>query len=350
MTVQPTRPDAAAQRPARVLVVLGMGGTIAGRAAAAHDVVGYRAGVVPVADLLAGLAPPAGLGVETEQVANVDSKDMTPALWQALLAAAQRHLRRPEVAALVVTHGTDTLEETAWLLQTVLRPARPVIVVGAMRPASAVAPDGPQNLADALVLAADGRLQGAGGVWVTLAGRVFDARTVRKVHPARADAFGAGDAGPAAWVEAGRVRWLAPPVPTPPEAGHEARERAVLGAERWPRVEWITSHAGADGALVRALLRQRRDALAGSDPDEPLAGLVVAGTGNGSLHARLADALADAQAEGVEVWVTTRCPEGEVLAGEGGRALRRFTVTDLPPAKARIALSLHLLWRRASLG
>ncbi|MGQ9725335.1 MAG: asparaginase, partial [Tepidimonas sp.] len=182
MAVQPIRRDAAAQR-ARVLVVLGMGGTIAGRAAAAHDVVGYRAGVVPVADLLAGLAPPAGCGVEAEQVANVDSKDMTPALWQALLAAVQRHLQRPEVVAIVITHGTDTLEETAWLLQTVLQPARPVIIVGAMRPASAVAPDGPQNLADALVLAADRRLQGAGGVWVTLAGRVFDARTVRKVHP-----------------------------------------------------------------------------------------------------------------------------------------------------------------------
>lgn len=338
-----------AAQPPRVLVVLGMGGTIAGRAANAQDVVGYQAGVVPVADLLAGLVPPDGMRLEAEQVANVDSKDMTPALWQALLAAAWRHLQRPEVAALVITHGTDTLEETAWLLHAVLQPRRPVVLVGAMRPASAAAPDGPQNLADALTLAGDAVAQTAGGVWVTLAGRVFDARAVRKVHPARADAFGAGDGGPAAWVEAGRVRWLAQPAAVSPHPDQAARVQAALTAQRWPRVEWISSHGGADGALVRALLRQRHAAVAGEDADAPLAGLVVAGTGNGSLHTELVAALADAEDQGVTVWVTTRCPEGEVIPGDGGRARRPFAVTDLPPAKARLALSLHLLWQQAAL-
>lgn len=344
MMTMPKPRDTAALQPALTVVVLGMGGTIAGCADSARDVVGYRAGVIPVTDLLADIAAPAGMVVEAEQVANVDSKDMTPALWQALLAAAQRHVARPEVAAVVVTHGTDTMEETAWLLQMVLQPRKPIVLVGAMRPASAVTPDGPQNLADALVLCADAGLRKTGGVWVTMAGRVFDAHSVRKVHPVRADAFGAGDAGPAAWVEAGCVRWLRLPVPAPVDTAHAVRLQAVLAAQRWPRVEWITSHAGADGALVRSLLYQRRAALAGDDPDEPLAGLVVAGTGNGSLHARLADALADAQVEGVVVWVTTRCAEGVVLASAGGRARHRFTITNLPPAKARIALSLQLLW------
>ena len=109
---------------APVLAVLGMGGTIAGRAASPHDVVGYQAGVVPVADLVAGMAPPVGWRVQAQQVANVDSKDMTVALWQALLGAVHAQLQQPEVGAIVVTHGTDTLEETAWLLQTVLQPAR----------------------------------------------------------------------------------------------------------------------------------------------------------------------------------------------------------------------------------
>lgn len=331
----------------RVIVVLGTGGTIAGRAASAQDLVGYQAGVVPVSDLLADLPVPAGLRLETEQVANVDSKDMSPVVWRALLAAADRHLSRPEVAALVITHGTDTLEETAWLLQAVLTPARPVVLVGAMRPASAAAPDGPQNLADALLLAADASHGGLGGVWVTLAGRVFDARSARKVHPSRADAFGGGDAGPAAWVEAGRVRWLQRPAPHSAVCDRAARLQAVLDAPRWPRVEWLTSHAAADGALVRALLRQRRDALAGHDDDAPLDGLVVAGSGNGSIHAALVEALATAEAEGVEVWVTTRCAEGEVVPGDSGRARRAFPVTGLPPAKARVALMLALLWRAA---
>lgn len=333
----------------RVIVVLGTGGTIAGRAASTQDVVGYQAGVVPVADLLADLPVPAGVRLEAEQVANVDSKDMSPDVWRALLAAADRHLSRPDVAAIVITHGTDTLEETAWLLQSVLSPARPVVLVGAMRPASAAAPDGPQNLADALLLAADAAAGGMGGVWVTLAGRVFDARSARKVHPARADAFGGGDVGPAAWVEAGRVRWLHRPVAADAASDRAARLQAVLDAPRWPRVEWLTSHAGADGALVRALLHQRRESLAGRDDDPPVAGLVAAGSGNGSLHAALAEALATAQAEGVEVWVTTRCAEGEVVAGESGRARRSFQTTGLTPAKARVELMLALLWRAAGI-
>ncbi|MDM7462454.1 MAG: asparaginase [Tepidimonas taiwanensis] len=330
----------------RVIVVLGMGGTIAGRAGVATDVVGYRAGVVPVAALLEGVPVPPGWRAEGEQVANVDSKDMSVPLWRDLLAAAYRHLQRPDVGALVVTHGTDTLEETAWVLQAVLRPERPVVLVGAMRPASALAPDGPGNLADAFTLAADAAQRGIGGVWATLAGRVVDARAVRKVHPMRLDAFAGGDAGPAAWVEAGRVRWLASPPAAAADAARAARIDAVLAASTWPRVEWIHSHGGADGALVRALLQQRRAALAGGDADPPLAGLVVAATGNGSVHTALADALAQAAQEGVAVWVTTRCAEG-VVVGEGGRGGYVWPTTDLPPAKARIALALELLWRTA---
>ncbi|TSE25575.1 asparaginase [Tepidimonas aquatica] len=334
----------------RTLWVLGTGGTIAGRAAQAHDVVGYQAGVVPVQALLQGLVCPPGWRLQAQQVANVDSKDMDRSVWQALLRAVQAALDDADVGAVVVTHGTDTMEETAWLLQAVLAPVKPVVLTGAMRPASAVVPDGPHNLADALVLATDAQALAVGGVWVTLAGRVFDAVAVRKVHPMRADAFGAGDAGPSAWVEAGQVRWCSVPQPpaawgddaTPPR-GDAAWRHAVLHAPAWPRVEWISSHADQDGAIVRALLAQRQRALAGHDDDAPLQGLVVAGTGNGSLHGRLAQALADAVAQGVQVWVTTRCAEGQVVAGHAGRARAAFTVTPLPPAKARLALALRLL-------
>ena len=339
----------AAPGAARVLRVLGTGGTIAGRAARADDLVGYQAGVVPVQALLQGQPVPPGWTLQAAQVASLDSKDMTLAVWRALLQAVHAALHDPEVGAVLVTHGTDTLEETAWLLQAALAPAKPVVLTGAMRPATALAPDGPQNLADAVTLATDAVLQAAGGVWVTLAGRVFDAAVVRKVHPTRVDAFGGGDAGAAAWVEGGRVRWLLEPAARLAALARLAGRPeptalpTLWQAPAWPRVEWITSHAAADGALVRALLAQRRAAQAGQDSDAPLAGLVVAGTGNGSLHAALADALRQAAAEGVAVWITTRCAEGEVLPPTPGRDAAGWTLTPLPPAKARISLMLALL-------
>jgi L-asparaginase len=106
------------------------------------------------------------------------------------------------VSGIVITHGTDTLEETAWFLQCVLRPAKPVVLTCAMRPATAISADGPGNLRDAVACAAD--MQAAGrGVLAVVAGRVFSARQVRKVHPYRVDAFDGSGAGPQGWVEEG---------------------------------------------------------------------------------------------------------------------------------------------------
>ena len=164
------------------LVVLGTGGTIAGAAAHAHDNVGYTAAQRTVVDLLAAVPALAGQAIESEQVAQLDSKDLDVATWQRLARAVARHLARPEVAGIVVTHGTDTLEETAWLLQRVLAPARPVVLTAAMRPATALLSDGPQNLADALAVAA---VDGARGVVAVVAGRVHGAADVRKCHSRR---------------------------------------------------------------------------------------------------------------------------------------------------------------------
>jgi L-asparaginase len=128
------------------VVVLGTGGTIAGTAASATDSVGYRAAQLGVGTLVAAVPALAGLPLQAEQVAQIDSKDAGPALWLALLTALRRHLQDPAVQGVVVTHGTDTLEETAYLLQRVLPGGRPVVLTAAMRPASALQPDGPQNL------------------------------------------------------------------------------------------------------------------------------------------------------------------------------------------------------------
>jgi len=307
------------QNSKRITMVLGTGGTIAGTAEAAADNIGYRAAQLGVAQLLTGVA--AGSLVETEQVMQVDSKDMDSMLWQALAGRVAHHLARDEVGAIVITHGTDTLEETAYFLHRVLAPAKPVVLTAAMRPASALMSDGPQNLRDALALA---QLPGAQGVLVVMAGQVFGAVGVRKAHSYQLDALSAGDAGPLGRIEEGRMRrfraW--------PEGSPLGLQRVQRDPARWPRIEIVTSHAGADGAIVDALL-----AL-------PVRGIVVAGTGNGSIHARLEAALRRAMAAGVAVWRCTRCAGGGVIAA-GGDELP--CTSDLTPVQARIELMLELL-------
>lgn len=334
-TPDPTQaPVETSPASARTLVVLGTGGTIAGRASAVGDNVGYTAGEVGVGQLLAGVQNMAaqvptlqGWVFEAEQVAQVDSKDMGPAVWQALLACLTQHLARPEVAGIVVTHGTDTLEETAWLLQAVLAPVKPVVLACAMRPATALVPDGPQNLMDALCVAAT---PGARGVVAVCAGRVHQARHVQKVHTYRLDAFDSGDAGPLGCVEEGRLRrWQAWPEGT----ADDHLQARLLAATPWPRVELLTSHAGSDGAVVRAL-------LATSVPAAPLLGLVVAGTGNGTVHADLLAALREAQVAGVVVRRGTRCAYGQVV---GGPHDVLADTGGLSPVKARLSLVLELL-------
>ncbi len=310
------------------IVVLGTGGTIAGTAGTAGDNIGYTAAQLGVAQLLDALPALRGLPLEAEQVAQLDSKDMDGATWQRLAARCAHWLARPEVQGLVITHGTDTLEETAWFLQCVLQPAKPVVLACAMRPATALTPDGPQNLLDAVAVA---RTPGAQGVVAVCAGRVHGAREVAKVHPYRVDAFDSGEAGPLAVVEEGAVRLLR----GWPGAGQaDDVLLAALAQDRgWPRVEIVMNHAGASGAIVEALVAQGID------------GLVAAGTGNGTLATPLEEALAAAQAGGIRVLRASRCPLGRVLPHAGA------PLPDsggLSPVKARVSLLLQLLRERAA--
>lgn len=300
------------------IVVLGTGGTISGRAASAQDNVGYRAGEVAVADLLGGIAVPDGFVLEAEQVAQIDSKDMDFAVWQRLAARCAHWLAQADVAGLVVTHGTDTMEETAFFLQSVLAPAKPVVLTGAMRPATAIAPDGPQNLADAIAVAATA---GAQGACVVFAGAVHGPQDVQKVHSYKTDAFSSGDAGPLAQVEEGRVRLLR----AWPQGPVLRAAASLPPAERWPRVEIVMSHAGAGGALVDALVQSG------------VRGIVVAATGNGTVHHALEDALVRAQAAGVAVRRASRCVQGRILPHAGDRLP---AAEGLSPVKARVALLL----------
>jgi len=308
------------------IVVLGMGGTIAGVGDASAPR-GYRSGEVSVDALVACAAGlPEGFEVSTEQLAQVDSKDMHEGLWLLLATRIAHWVARDDVAGVVVTHGTDTLEETAYFLAATLAPDKPVVLTGAMYPSTHATPDGPGNLRDALKIAAHA---GARGILVMFAGRLFAGSEVRKVHPLRRDAFDAGDAGALARLE-GEDLALDRPWPVP-DAAYQPKAlvalQALVAARRpLPWVAWITSHAGATGAEVHALV------AAG------VKGLVVGGTGNASLHHRLEDALAEARAAGVPVEVGSRCSLGDAESVVPGS-----TEAALPPAKARIAMQLRLI-------
>ena len=330
------------------VVVLGTGGTIAGLAATADDNVGYTAGQVGIDQLLRSLPGLAGhpLPLVAEQVAQIDSKDMSFALWQLLAQRCLHWLALADVSGIVVTHGTDTLEETAFFLHTVLgrlgHRAKPVVLTGAMRPASSMAPDGPQNLLDSLKVVTHPH---ASGVMVVFAGTVYGAVDVQKVHPYRLDAFDSGDAGPLGYVEEGKVRlvrhWDGGTRLSGSGIGRITRRRrpaTVLPLDSvWPRVEIVMNYAGASAFVVDGLIAH------GAALGQPVQGIVVAATGNGTLHHDLEVALLRAQAQGVKVVRATRCSKGRVLAQAGDALLDS---QGLSPVKARIALMLDLMGSR----
>jgi L-asparaginase len=309
------------QSPAPLVVVLATGGTIAGTASASTDTTGYRAGALGVDALIAGVPALAQHRLESESVAAIDSKDMDAATWQRLAQRAAHHLARPEVAGVVVTHGTDTLEESAWFLQRVLAPAKPLVLTAAMRPASALSADGPANLFDAVVLAGT---PGVRGVSVVVAGAAWAATGLRKIHTLQTAAFAGSDCGPLARLEGGVLRafrdW--------PQGEPLGLARIAAAPAQWPRVEIVLNHAGADGRLVDALVA------------DGVPGLVVAGTGHGTVSARLEAALARARDAGVRVRRASRCAFGPVLP-QGPDDTE--AAGELSAVQARVELQLALL-------
>ena len=309
------------QSPMPLVVILATGGTIAGTAAAATDTTGYRSGALGVEALIAAVPALDGHRLESETIAAIDSKDMDIATWQRLAQRLAHHVARPEVAGVVVTHGTDTLEETAYFLQRVLAPTKPVMLTAAMRPASALSPDGPANLLYAVAVAGT---PGVRGVGLVFAGAVWAAVGLRKIHTLRTSAFAGSDCGPIARLEGGALRrfrdW--------PAGEALGLARIAAAPEAWPRVEIVLNHAGADGGLVDAAVAAKAR------------GLVVAGTGHGTVSARLEAALARARDAGVRVMRASRCAFGPVLPhGEADVEASG----ELSAVQARVELQLVLL-------
>lgn len=290
--------------------LLATGGTIAGEADPDARPGRYRAGVRPVEALLAAVPGLDTLGPLTaRQILALDSKDMTPSDWLTLLAATRAALDEPACAGVVILHGTDTLEETAWFLHLTLPAGKPVVLTGAMRPADHPAADGPANLRAALRLAASPEACDK-GVLVVMNGLAFGARGVVKARSTGLDAFES---------------------PEPWQSARPDGRFAGLQVAELPRVDILPGYAGAPADLIDASV------AAGAR------GLVLALAGNGSVPAAWLPALRAARRQGVAIVRGSRAAgpvEADANADDTGEGW--LTAGDQPPPKARIALMLGL--------
>ena len=308
------------------IAVLATGGTIAGSAADAANTSGYQAGVVGVDRLLEAVPALSGVAqIQPEQVASIDSKDMALALWATLAQRVNALLASDDIDGVVITHGTDTLEETAYLLHLTVKSSKPVVLTAAMRPSSALSADGPLNLLNAVTVAASQAAHGQ-GVLVAFNNRIHSARDVVKTSTYAVDAFQSPEVGALGWVQDGRVEFQRKVV-----RPHTVDTEFVIGT-KWPNVEIVVSYAGASRIGVDALV------AAG------VRGIVVAGTGNGSIHASVQQALADAVSQGVVVVRSSRVGSGHVMRNGAASddALGFVTAGSLNPYKARVLLMLAL--------
>lgn len=331
------------------LLIIGTGGTIAGVAASAGSTAGYQAGALPIGQILdsvpglSGLVPEGRLA--TEQVFSIPSEQMSGAHWLQLAGRLQAWLSGDEAPdAIVITHGTDTLEETAFFLSLVLPATRPVLLTGAMRPASALSADGPGNLYDACRFALAARQASIGGVFVSFGGRVLRADAVYKQHANRTDAFAQRFGQPVAWLEADRPCWqpvlagggLQGQFATLVLEDTAASAKGDVASMTLPPVGIVPQHVDADPAMV-AWLRSRG-----------CQGLVLAGTGVGTMPVPMRAALAQARREGCLVVRASRVPEGyvgrntEAKPEDGDDALGFIAAGWLDVRKARILLQLCL--------
>jgi L-asparaginase len=317
----------AGQASLPTVVVLSTGGTIA---STQSEEEGGLAASLTGRELVAAVPGLARVArIEVQEVANVGSTNMTPELWLDVSRRAARALEREEVAGVLVTHGTDTMEETAYFLDLTVAHDKPVILVGAMRAASESDADGPRNLLDAARVAVAQEARGKGAM-VVLNGEIHAAREVTKTHSLAVETFDTPEFGALGVVDADGVRFYRAPlrrqsIPLDPDV--------VL-----PTVDIIPNYAGSDGRLIRGLLKEG-----------PVAGLVIDASGAGNIAARLFAAVREARERGIAVVVTSRTHAGRVLplyaGGGGGTTLHELGCVfadNLSAQKARVLLMVAL--------
>ncbi|PIW54881.1 MAG: asparaginase [Sphingomonadales bacterium CG12_big_fil_rev_8_21_14_0_65_65_10] len=307
---------------AKRLLVLATGGTIAGRAGSAtrRD---YRPGQIGIEEFLAN-ADYLELDVEFDgqQLAAIGSENMSPAIWREIHAAILAGFADDDVDAIVLTHGTDTAEETAILLDLTLPNTKPVVIVGAMRPADAVGSDGLRNFANAVRVAADDDAAGR-GVLVVMSDRVLAARDVRKSRTSGTDAFAGFPRDAIAHVTPSSLEWFGPPW-----RGEEQARFAF--PDEFPQVPVLYAYAGMPADTVTQCLAAHAQ------------GIVLAGFGEGNMPDDVRAALAEAAKGGTPVVRSTRVDMGLVDRDPDDDCNHFIAARALGPAKARILLQLLL--------
>ena len=305
------------------IALLATGGTIAGTAGSATDTRDYTAGQLGPEALLAAVPQLAELArIDATQVFSVDSKDMTPQHWLVLSRRVQRLMDDPAVDGIVITHGTDTLEETACFLNITVATTKPVVMTAAMRPATALSADGPLNLYQAVELACRPAAARA-GVLAVIGDRIVPAAALAKRHPSAVDAF-AFEGALTTLASDAALQALAP----------SRYSRVVLPDElqHLPPVELLTVAAGSSPALASAVAR----ALARAQLLNGAAGLVLALPGNASLPEAWRPALEELPGA-VPVVLASRCGGGVRRHHENAPA-NWLDAGALDPLKARVRL------------
>jgi L-asparaginase len=310
------------------VVVLATGGTIAG--AAASDVqAGYSSGQVGVEQLLAAVPQAKKLAhLSGEQISNIGSQDMNDEVWIKLATRINALMTKPDVSGVVITHGTDTIEETAYFLNLVVKSRKPVVLTASMRPSTALSADGPLNFYNAVAVAASPQANGR-GVLVTVNDWIHGASSLTKTSTTAVQTFLSPISGLIGTVAYGDIEWYRGPV----GKNTQESEFSVDANTVLPRVDIIMATENMDGALINAAI------AAGAK------GIVIAGVGNGNMTKPALEALEAAAKKGVVCVRSTRVTTGQVGRNVEVNDDKMGFVASLGhnPQKSRVLLRLALL-------
>jgi L-asparaginase len=310
------------------VVILATGGTIAG-AGASSTGSAYTSGQVKIEAMIDAVPNIRELAnLKGEQTANVGSQDMNVEVWLTLAKRINELLKGPEVDGIVITHGTDTQEETAYFLNLVVKSDKPVVLTGSMRPSTALSAEGPLNLYNAVAVAADPNAKGY-GVMVVMNDEIHSAHGVKKMMTTPVQTFQSPEEGPIGSVIFGQVEFFHKPM----GLYTVNSEFSVDGVKTLPRVDIVYACADASSDIIDLLVK------AGAK------GIVIAGVGDGNMNAGTLEAAKRATAKGIKVVRASRVPTGAVLIqGEiDDKAYGTVSSDQLNPQKARVLLMLALL-------
>ena len=309
------------------IYILATGGTIAGSSASATEG-NYTAGSKGVEDILSAVPQLGDLAtIKSEQISNIGSQEMNDEIWLKLANRVSELLTKNDVDGVVIVHGTDTMEETAYFLSLVVKSKKPIVLVGAMRNADSMSADGPLNIYNAVSVAADKNAREKGAL-VVMNDEIHAAREVTKTNTTNVAAFASPNSGKIGTVNYGTVNFYMAPL----RKHTVASEFNIKDIKALPRVDIIYGHAQDSGDLVDAAVQKGAK------------GIIVAGVGNGNLYSDLQAALAKASEAGVIVVRSSRTGSGSTSVGSevDDAKLGFLTADNLNPQKARVLLMLAL--------